>query len=132
MFEKKGSLYSSPTREPFSNCGKEIAPINFNDKYAITPINALQIQLADVIERKHGGISKGAIGTVISGSIRNESDLKLKMVDSFNTQDALKSCLKEVAFYKKLEILQGSIIPTFYGFFNLNGSGLGRLRNPNQ
>ena len=117
----KEGLYSSPTGDPFSTTGKEIAPIINNDKYGLTPINALQIQLADIVERKYSGISKGALGIVISGSIRNQENLKLKMVDTFNTPDALTSCLKEVDLYKKLQGLQGLIIPKFYGFFNLHG-----------
>ena len=47
--------------------------------------------------------------------------MKRKMVDTFSTPDALKSCWNEVESYKNLESLQGSTIPTFYGFFNLNG-----------
>jgi predicted Ser/Thr protein kinase len=121
---KEDGFYSSPTGDPFENCSKKIERISFGSgcKYNLTAIKASQIQLADFIERKRNGIAKGCVGSVISGKIAGvDAEIKLKMVDSFNIADALRICETEVAFYRHLESLQGSIIPQFYGFFNLHG-----------
>jgi hypothetical protein len=72
-------------------------------------------------ERNHGALSRGCCGAVISGSISGHDDIKFKTIDSFNEPDAMSICLNEIAAYKKLESLQGNLIPEFYGFFNLHG-----------
>lgn len=129
-------FYSSPAGNPFdtifyTSTGKpfqqKLKPIMFNSgiyqnkKYNLVDIQSSQIKFADLTERKHGALSRGCCGAVISGSIFNIEDIKFKTIDSFNNADAMEICLKEIAVYEKLESLQGSVIPHFYGFFNLHG-----------
>ena len=124
-------FYSSPTGNPFQLDNQSLVPIVYqkgpmysekkNHKYNLIPIKASQIMLADLLERKRGAISKGSCGSVISGSIANRENIKFKIFDSFNTPDALETCHQEIMIYIALESLQGSVIPMFYGFFNLHG-----------
>jgi hypothetical protein len=132
----KEGFYSSPAGNPvdptfYTSKGKpfqqELKPIVFRDglykkkKYNLVDIQSSQIKFADLTERKHGALSRGCCGAVISGSIFSNVDIKFKTIDSFNNADAMEICLKEIAVYDMLESLQGSIIPSFYGFFNLHG-----------
>ena len=110
--------YSSPTGDPFAR--KSLVPIKSADRYTLSPINSLQIQFSDLINMKKG-VDNGALGTVFGGNLESQEDIKFKMVDSFNTAGALQLCETEVMFYKQLEELQGSVIPKFYGYFNLHG-----------
>ena len=130
-------FYSSPPGNPFdktffSSSGSEInQPLQDIilstsgayklRKYNLTDIKSSQILFADVAERNQGATSRGCCGAVISGSIRGKENIKFKTMDSFNRPTALEVCMKEISFYEKLEDLQGTFIPIFYGFFNLHG-----------
>ena len=129
-------FYSSPAGNPFDTIfftlkgtpfRQNLKPIVFksgmyqNKKYNLVDIQSSQIKFADLAERKHGALSRGCCGAVISGSIFTHVDIKFKTIDSFNNAGAMEICLKEIAAYQKLESLQGSVIPFFYGFFNLHG-----------
>jgi hypothetical protein len=116
-------FYSSPTGDPFCASDKPIEAITLSPnccRYDLHDIRSSQISFADnVVQRV---VNKGCVGSVISGSISAcEEDIKLKMLDSFNNDKALEICKAEISFYKQLESLQGSLIPKFYGFFNLHG-----------
>ena len=118
-------FYSSPTGNP------SLVPIVYQKgplhtekkkhKYNLIPIKSSQILLADLLERKPGGVSKGRCGSVISGSINGKENIKFKILDSFNNPKALEICYREIEIYLCLESLQGNMIPMFYGFFNLHG-----------
>lgn len=128
-------FYSSPAGNPFDTIfytgGKpfqqKLKPIVFksgmyqNKKYNLVDIQNSQIKFADLTERKYGSLSRGCCGAVISGSILNNDDIKFKTIDSFNNAGAMEICLKEISVYEMLESLQGSLIPFFYGFYNLHG-----------
>lgn len=130
-------FYSSPPGNPFdktffSSSGGEVnqplqdiilstSGVYELRKYNLTYIKSSQILFADIAERNQGATSRGCCGAVISGSIRGKENIKFKTMDSFNRPTALEDCMKEIGFYHKLEALQGTVIPNFYGFFNLHG-----------
>lgn len=124
----RDGFYSSPMGHVSINIPKKplekIAGIrNVRKNYSLVKIRGSQIQFAGLVEREHGGaLSKGCCGSVISGNIAGvENTLKFKTMDSFNHPDALQVLEKEAQIYKRLEDLQGTVIPIFYGFFNLHG-----------
>jgi serine/threonine protein kinase len=122
-------FYSSPAGSPFDHATfdlqikpiKEVDGIHKTRKYNLTDINSSQVRFAGLAERKLGAVAKGLCGTVVSGSTASQPNLKLKIIDSFNNQKALANCEREVAVYERLELMQGKVIPTFYGFYNLHG-----------
>ncbi|ORY40670.1 hypothetical protein BCR33DRAFT_356201 [Rhizoclosmatium globosum] len=84
--------------------------------YHLREINANQIRFTET-----HAFAKGAVGTVITGDFHNQPGLKFKLYDVYHDPLYVDISMKEVAMYKTLESLQGTIIPMFYGYFNYHG-----------
>ncbi|KAJ3054907.1 hypothetical protein HDU99_007671, partial [Rhizoclosmatium hyalinum] len=78
--------------------------------YHLREINANQIRFTET-----HAFAKGAVGTVITGDLYNQPGLKFKLYDAYHDPLYVDISMKEVAMYKTLESLQGTIIPLFYG-----------------
>jgi len=79
-----------------------------------------RIKADDIFFEKNPIIRKGAVGSVISGKLYN-IEMKFKLYDVFHDANYMKCIKKEVYTYKKLESLQGSVIPNFHGVFHYGG-----------
>ena len=84
--------------------------------YSLREIKADQIYFSDNLV-----IGKGAVGSVISGKLFETPEIKFKLYDVYHDDRYIDLSKKEVKTYKKLKTLQGSVIPTFHGYFNYHG-----------
>jgi hypothetical protein len=107
-------IYSTPYSTP-----QRVIEQELQDKYV-----PLAIALGDLdIEQK---LSFGATGNVVLGRPRvktskstfdDKVQYAIKLIDSTKVVDAKKIFCKEIEAYKRLESLQGKVIPTFKGAF---------------
>ncbi|KAJ3285979.1 hypothetical protein HDU79_006908 [Rhizoclosmatium sp. JEL0117] len=97
---------------------QSLEPIHapFQSLYHLREIKANQIRFTET-----HAFAKGAVGTVITGDLHNQHGLKFKLYDAYHDPLYVDISMKEVAMYKTLESLQGTIIPMFYGYFNYHG-----------
>ncbi|KAI9328276.1 hypothetical protein BDR26DRAFT_874229 [Obelidium mucronatum] len=109
---RENGIYTQPV------CITPLKPINtpIQNLYDFREIKADQIHFA--LDLK---IGKGAVGTVVSGNLMNASGLKFKLYDVYHDPNYIRISANEVATYKLLEGLQGTVIPKFYGYFNYHG-----------
>ncbi|KAI9353448.1 hypothetical protein BDR26DRAFT_2101 [Obelidium mucronatum] len=84
--------------------------------YTLLEIDADQIHFAQTLR-----IGKGAVGSVVSGSLKDAPELKFKLYDVYHEPNYVDISEREVAIYKQLGKLQGVVIPKFYGYFNYHG-----------
>ena len=116
-------FYSSPNASP--NKGLKEIHFDKNGKYMLTDIKPDQIDFSEIFHKTSSNNlllrERGACGSCISGSIYNHPNIVFKCMDIYKRKKALKVFENEVGVYKKLESIQGIIIPKFYGFFRLYG-----------
>lgn len=121
---REDGIYSSPKGTPLNATFPDPdTKITFQPtKSPIRKLYSLREIKADQIHFEENlVIGKGAVGTVVPGKLYGTPMIKFKMYDTYHDSSYNELSQKETLTCKKLKVLQGKVIPKFYGYFNYHG-----------